>query len=560
MTFSWSQLTGAIVGFSLVVFAGSLDAKAQGTAAAPSTRACPDNGAVAFANPLNEPHWNGWGVDPSQHRFQPADMARLSASDLPRLKLKWAFGFPGARRAVTQPTVFGGRVFVGSENGKVYSLDAKTGCTYWAFDAVRGVRSAIVIGRRGDGWAAYFGDRAANVYAVDALTGKALWTTKVDEHPAAMITGSPTLAGATLFIGVSSFEEVTGANPSYSCCTFRGSLVALDASSGKIAWKTFTIAEEAKPSGANRNGVQQLGPSGAAIWSAPTFDAATKRVYAATGDNYSDPPSGTSDAIVAFDAASGDLAWARQITPGDAFTVACPSGINCPKSHGPDFDFGSSAVLASLPGGKRVLVAGQKSGVVTAVDPDHGGAIVWQTKVGAGSALGGVQWGVAADESKVYVALSDPKLRRVPAGTPGAQTLALNPSVALLLDSKTGGGLSALRLDTGEQVWRTPHPGCGDVPGCSPAQSAAVTAIPELVFSGGLDGHLRAYFADNGKIAWDVDTKGDYQTVNGVAAKGGSIDGGGAVIVDGVVYVGSGSGFVGSIPGNVLLAYSVDGL
>ena len=560
MTFSWSQLTGAIVGFSLIVFAGSLDAKAQETAAAPSTGACPDNGAVAFANPLNEPHWNGWGVDPSQHRFQPADMARLSASDLPRLKLKWAFGFPGARRAVTQPTVFGGRVFVGSENGKVYSLDAKTGCTYWAFDAVRGVRSAIVIGRRGDGWAAYFGDRAANVYAVDALTGKALWTTKVDEHPAAMITGSPTLAGGTLFIGVSSFEEVTGANPSYSCCTFRGSLVALDASSGKIAWKTFTIADEAKPSGANRNGVQQLGPSGAAIWSAPTFDAATKRVYATTGDNYSDPPSGTSDAIVAFDAASGDLAWARQITPGDAFTVACPSGINCPKSHGPDFDFGSSAVLASLPGGKRILVAGQKSGVVTAVDPDHGGAIVWQTRVGAGSALGGVQWGVAADESKVYVALSDPKLRRVPAGTPGAQTLALNPSVALLLDSKTGGGLSALRLDTGEQVWRTPHPGCGDVPGCSPAQSAAVTAIPGLVFSGGLDGHLRAYFADNGKIAWDVDTKGDYQTVNGVAAKGGSIDGGGAVIVDGVVYVGSGSGFVGSIPGNVLLAYSVDGL
>ena len=560
MTFSCSQLTGAIVGFSLIVFAGSLDAKAQETAAASPTGACPNKGAVAFANPPNDPHWNGWGVDPSQHRFQPADMARLPASDLQRLKLKWAFGFPGARRAVTQPTVFGGRVFVGSENGKVYSLDAKTGCTYWAFDAVRGVRSAVVIGPRGDGWAAYFGDRGGNVHAVDALTGKALWTTKVDEHPAAMITGSPTLVGATLFIGVSSFEEVTGANPSYSCCTFRGSLVALDASSGKIAWKTFTIAEEAKPSGANRDGVQQLGPSGAAIWSAPTFDAATQRVYATTGDNYSDPPSGTSDAIVAFDAASGGLAWTRQITPGDAFTVACPSGINCPKSHGPDFDFGSSAVLASLPGGKRVLVAGQKSGVVTAVDPDHGGAIMWQTRVGAGSALGGVQWGVAADESKVYVAVSDPKLRRVPAGTPGAQTLALDPSVALLMDSKTGGGLSALKLDTGEQVWRTPPPGCGDVPGCSPAQSAAVTAIPGLVFSGGLDGHLRAYFADTGKIVWDVDTKGDYQTVNGVAAKGGSIDGGGAVIVDGVVYVGSGSGFAGSIPGNVLLAYSVDGL
>jgi polyvinyl alcohol dehydrogenase (cytochrome) len=180
--------------------------------------------------------------------------------------------------------------------------------------------------------------------------------------------------------------------------------------------------------------------------------------------------------------------------------------------------------------------------------------------VGAGSPLGGVQWGVAADENHLYVAVSDPKFQRVAAGTPGARGLGFNPSVVLLVDSKVGGGLTALKLDTGEEVWRTPHPGCGDVPGCSPAQSAAVTAIPGLVFSGGLDGHLRAYFADNGKIVWDQDTKGDYQTVNGVAAKGGSIDGGGAVIVDGMVYVGSGSGFVGTIPGNVLLAYSVDGL
>jgi polyvinyl alcohol dehydrogenase (cytochrome) len=268
----------------------------------------------------------------------------------------------------------------------------------------------------------------------------------------------------------------------------------LDASNGKISWKTFTITEEAKPTEANLNGVQQLGPSGAGIWSAPTFDASTKRVYATTGDNYSDPPSGASDAIVAFDAGSGDLAWTRQITSGDAHNVACPSGINCPKSHSSDFDFGSSAVLASLPGGKRLLLAGPKSGVVTAVDPDRGGEIVWQKRVGAGSRLGGVQWGVAADESNVYVAVSDPKFRWAPAGTAGAQTLVFNPSITLLIDSKAGGGLSALKLDTGEEVWRTPHPGCGDVPGCSPAQSAAVTAMPGLVFSGGLDGHLRADF------------------------------------------------------------------
>jgi polyvinyl alcohol dehydrogenase (cytochrome) len=562
MALSYSRLGSAILGFSLAVFAaGSFDARAQEAPAGPGNMgACPNNNDAAFADPMNKPHWNGWGVEPTQHRFQPGNMARLDPSDVVRLKLKWAFGFPGAVRSVAQPTIFGGRMFVGSQNGKVYSLDAKSGCTYWQFEAGKPVRSAVVIGPRGDGWAAYFGDAGANVYAIDALSGKILWTTKVDQHPAAIVTGAPTLVGTTLFVPVSSYEEVMGAKPSYPCCSFRGSLVALDSSTGKTLWKTFTITEEAKASAMNSAGVQQMGPSGAPIWSAPTFDAASQRVYATTGDNYSDPPNETSDAIIAFNAGSGELAWTRQITSGDAFTVACPMGVNCPKSHGPDFDFGSSAVLASLPGGKRVLVAGQKSGVVTAVDPDRGGVIVWQKRVGAGSTLGGVQWGVAADESNLYVALSDPKFHRVAPGTPGAQTLVLNPSVTLLIESKSGGGLSALRLDTGEEVWRTPHPGCGDVPGCSPAQSAAVTAIQGLVFSGGLDGHLRAYFADNGKIAWDQDTKGDYQAVNGVAAKGGSIDGGGAVVVDGMVYVGSGSGFVGTIPGNVLLAYSVDGL
>ena len=546
------RLAGAIFAFSFVFQAAwAIGARAEGAGV------CPNNNA-AFADPLTKPRWNGWGVDPAQHRFQPSDMARLAASDAPRLKLKWAFGFPSATRSITQPTVVGGRVFVGSLNGNVYSLDAKSGCSYWQFRAGMPVRSAVVIGPHGDGWAAYFGDQGAYLHSVDALTGKELWSAKVDDHPAAVITGSPTLVGTTLFVPVSSFEEVTGANKSYSCCTFRGSLVALEASTGKILWKTFTIAEEAKPGATNSAGVLQMGPSGAAIWSAPTFDAASQRVYATTGDNYSDPPTSTSDAILAIDVGSGEVAWTRQITSGDAFNVACPAGVNCPKSKGPDFDFGSSAVLASLPNGRRVLVAGQKSGVVTAVDPDHGGAIVWQKRVGAGGTMGGVQWGVAADESNLYVAVSDAHVTYAP-NAPGAQPLAFNPNISLLLDSKAGGGLSALRLDTGEEVWRTPHPGCGDVPGCSPAQSAAVTGIPGLVFSGGFDGHLRAYSAADGKIVWDMDTRGDYQTVNGVSAKGGSIDGGGAVVVDGMVYVGSGSGFVGTMPGNVLLAYSVDG-
>ncbi len=557
------RLAGAILGVSFAFQAAcSIEATAQEAGAgSPNGGACSSNDAT-FDDPLGKPHWNGWGVDPSQHRFQPSGMARLAESDLPRLKLKWAFGFPGATRSVAQPTIVGGRLFVGSQRGKVYSLNAKSGCTYWEFDAGKGVRSAIVIGQHGDGWAASFGDAGANVHSVDALTGKELWRTKVDDHPAAVITGSPTLVGTTLFVPVSSYEEVTGANKSYSCCTFRGSAVAMDASTGKILWKAFTIAEQSKQGAANSAGVVQMGPSGAAIWSAPTYDAASRKIYATTGDNYSDPPTETSDAILALDAASGELAWARQVTSGDAYNIACgpPARENCPKARGPDFDFGSSAILANLPNGKRVLVAGQKSGVVTALDPDHGGEIVWQKRVGNGGALGGVEWGIAADQSNVYVAVSDVRLNIVAPETPGAQPSVFNPKIGFLYDDKAGGGLVALKLDTGEEVWRTSHPGCSGVPGCSPAQSAAVTAVPGVVFSGGLDGRLRAYSAKDGRIIWDVDTKGDYQTVNGAVAKGGSLDGGGAIVVDGMVYVGSGSGIFGGTPGNVLLAYSVDGL
>jgi polyvinyl alcohol dehydrogenase (cytochrome) len=554
-------LSGAILALALMVWAADLrkPAAEEAGSASPPAGACP-NTAPAFTDPLSAPHWNGWGVDPAQSRFQPAEMAQLAAADVPRLKLKWAFGFPGATFAFAQPTVIGGRVFIGSQAGKVYSLDASTGCTHWEFDAGALVRAAVTLGPTPVGWTAYVGDRRGNLHAVDAVTGKALWTTQVDDHPAARITGAPTLVGTTLYVPVSSTEEALATNPKYSCCNFRGSVVALEASTGKMLWKSYTVAEEPRPGAMSSAGVQLMGPSGAAVWSSPTFDAAKDMLYVTTGDNYSDPPTGMSDAFLAFDVASGKLAWSRQITSSDAFNVACPAmGPNCPAASGPDFDFGSSAILVSLANGKRALIAGQKSGVVTAVDPDRGGAILWQTRVGHGGALGGVQWGSAADATNIYVAVSDTSLRVVPSGTAGAQTIPSNPNMAWLLDGSRGGGLHALRLETGEEVWHTPHPGCGETPGCGRAQSAAVTAISGVVFSAGLDGHLRAYSADDGRIIWDVDTKGEHRTVNGVAAHGGSSDGPGVVVVGGMLYVTSGYGAWGGAPGNVLLAYSVDG-
>lgn len=535
------------------------------TAASPSVdNSCPAN-APSFVNALERPRWNGWGAGTSQQRFQPAAMAQLPANQVPRLKLKWAFGFPGVNRAFAQPTVVGGRVFVGSAASMVYSLSASTGCQYWAFKSDTPVRTAITVAR-GSGnqsgrWVAYFGDQRANAYAVDALTGTLLWKRVVDDFRGATMTAAPTLADDTLYVATSSGEEAIGANPKYECCKFRGSVSALNAATGEVRWKSYTIPEEPKPVRKNKQGVQLWGPSGAGVWSSPTVDLKRGAVYVTTGDSYSDPAASTSDAFLAFDIKTGKLLWSRQTTAGDAFTIDCglpePARTNCPEAAGPDFDFGSSAILVDLPNGRSALIAGQKSGVVHAVDPDRGGAILWQTRVGKGTALGGVQWGSAYDGRRVYVALSDVQPEPATPGAPGAQPSLFGPP--LTLNSRAGGGLFALDPATGKVIWNKPHPGCGERPGCSPAQSAAVTAIPGVVFSGGLDGHLRGYASEDGAIIFDADTAQPHKTVNGVPASGGSLDGPGPVVVDGMLFVNSGYAFVGGMPGNVLLAFSVDG-
>jgi polyvinyl alcohol dehydrogenase (cytochrome) len=253
---------------------------------------------------------------------------------------------------------------------------------------------------------------------------------------------------------------------------------------------------------------------------------------------------------------TGKLLWSRQLTANDAYNLGCPTGDNCPEAKGPDFDFGSSPILVDLPNGRRALIAGQKSGVVHAVDPDQQGEVLWQTRLGHGSALGGIQWGPAADGDNVYAALSDIGFRPAAADTPGARQGLLG---SIVLDPRSGGGLFALKLATGERMWTAPPPDCGDRAGCRPAQSAAVTVIPGVVFSGALDGHLRAYSTTDGRTIWDVDTAREYQTVNGAKAAGGSIDGPGPVIVGGILYVNSGYGMFGGAPGNALLAFSVDG-
>ncbi len=497
--------------------------------------------------------WNGWSVDLENSRFQPAEAAGLRADQIPKLKLKWAFGFPGDFVAFSQPSIAAGKLYVGSAGGTVYALDASTGCTYWAFDSGAGVRTAITIG---PGPVAYFGDLQANVYALDANTGTQLWKTRVDDYPFARITGTPKLYEGKLYVPVSSHEEWTSADPNYECCKFRGSVVALEAKTGKQVWKTYTIAEEPRPTGKkNKLGKPLWGPSGAGVWSSPTIDAVKRVLYAGTGDGYSEPAVRTSDAILAMDLASGKIVWSRQLTEKDVFNTSCiiPPGMNCPEAPGPDFDFGSSPILRNLGRGKRALIAGQKSAVVHALDPDQQGEVLWQSRIGKGGVLGGIQWGPAADRDAVYVALSDFGLK-----ISDLSRLAANAGFGP--DPNAGGGLFAIKIATGEKLWGTPSPGKGcQTKGCSPAQSAAITAIPGAVFSGALDGHLRAYSTKDGKIIWDYDTVREYNTVNSVKAKGGSIDGPGPMVAGGMLFVNSGYGYFNAIPGNVLLAFSVDG-
>jgi polyvinyl alcohol dehydrogenase (cytochrome) len=517
----------------------------------PSPQTMCGAGAGNIGNPLAGPAWNGWGVNTSNSRYQDGAAAGFTAAQVPRLKLKWAFGFPGDIAADAQPTVVGGRVFVGSQSGNVYALDAATGCTHWYFPAAASVRAAVTVAAVQSDSAsrtvAFIADRSANVYAVDAAAGTLVWKTKVDDHQVARVTGSPVFHNGRLYVPVASGEETAGARADYECCSFRGSLVALDGATGKQIWKNYTIAEEARPTKKNKVGTQMWGPSGAPVWSSPVVDVRRNALYVTTGDNYSDPPSLTSDAFLAFDLDSGKLLWSSQMLKADAWNTACrlQDTTNCPESNGPDFDFASPPILVTLVNGRRALVAGQKSGVVHAVDPDREGAILWQTRVGKGGINGGVQWGSAADQSNVYVALSDIGRINIP------------NSAATEPDPKVGGGLFALRLENGERAWFAPPPLCDGRKRCSPAQSAAVSAIPGVVFSGSVDGHLRAFSTTTGAIVWDFDTVGTQRTINEVPARGGSLNGPGPAIAGGMLFVGSGYASNG-IPGNVLLAFSVD--
>jgi len=477
--------------------------------------------------------WNGWSATTDNARFQTAQAAGLTAKDIPNLKLKWAFGLPGGATSSSQPTVALGRVFVGSDNANVYSIDAKTGCAYWAFRAEGSGRFAPIVapisGHAGSQYAVLFVTSRGTAYAVDAQDGKQLWKTTIEGL--LNISGSSAYYDGRLYVPMTGTETLSGANPRYECCRSRGGVAALDSNTGKIIWKVDSIAEPLRKLGVNSAGTQLWGPAGAGVWNTPTIDPKRKRVYVGTGNSYGPVAAETSDSILALSMDDGHIVWSHQEFKGDSFMVGCgnsnPAGGNCPETLGPDWDFGGSSImLQRLATGRDILVAAGKGGVAIALDPDDAGKVLWRTKLYSGpppSPLGLVVFGGTADGQRAYYPLQRP-----------------------------GGGLTALQLETGNIAWTA------ELKADNRGQIGAASSIPGVIFTGGWDGILRAVDI-NGKVIWNFATKREFEAVNGVPAAGGSLGSPGPTIANGMLFVSSGYvGVQNGAPGNVILAFGLE--
>jgi polyvinyl alcohol dehydrogenase (cytochrome) len=489
-----------------------------------------------FADPAAGPEWNGWGNGPTNTRFQSAAAAGLTASEIPNLKVKWAFGYPDGLSAFGPPSIVSGRVFVATDIGYIYSLNADTGCIYWSYQTKGSVRTAVTVarvtGHPGTKYAAYFGDAHANAYAIDARTGEELWVTRITHNFIERITGSPTVYGGRVYVPLSNSEEFSASSLDYPCCTSRGAVVALNANTGKVIWETYVVPPP-KPSRKNSKGVQQYTSSGGSVWNAPTVDVKRRALYFGTGDGQSNPVPDTTDSAMAISMDTGKILWHYQVTHNDAFVGGCNGPTrtdNCPPVNGPDQDIGNSPILKNLPNGKSVVIFGTKNGRVFAVDPDNKGAKVWETKVvdvppgqenSFFAELNGIVWGGCADDENVYYGLQS-------------------------------GGIVALKLATGEIVWRAKFPGSG----ARVSNSAAATMMPGVVFVAGSDGVIHAVSASDGHSLWDYDTAHPFKTVNDVPAHCGAINSIGPTMANGMLYIASGYAVVGSNSGNVLIAFS----
>lgn len=485
---------------------------------------------------LNTYYAHGWGIDSGGQRFQ--ERTSVNALSARQLDLKWAYGFSTTSPRV-YPLVTEDTIIVGDGGRGLVALDRETGCERWLNTDIKGVGTAISPGQIGDRKVLVLAGRRSGVYAVDANTGETIWFRRIDhDNPVPTYSGSPLVFEDQVFVPMSSMEIGLSANPFYGCCTTSGAMASLDLATGDLNWYWRTIPDMPQVTGRHYLFVEEWGPSGAPVWGAPTLDEKRRQLYFGTGQNYSRPATETSDAIVALNIDSGERVWIMQATKGDAFNMACISKDhpNCPEPMGPDVDFGAPPVLTQTANGQDVIVAGQKSGDVWGIDPDSG-KVLWQQRIGRGGALGGVHWGIAVDpqQGSVFVPISD-----VP---------------ALEGPDEPEPGMFALDVGTGELLWSAPRLQQCDERKCWGGLSAGIVAAPGIVVAGGLDGQLEVYDSVNGQMIWSFDTLVDFETVNGVPARGGSIDAHGPVLADNLLIATSGYGSFNQTPGNALLVF-----
>ncbi len=505
-------------------------------------------GSAAKIDAAAKPTVSTWGIDLHNSRAQTAAQSGLTKQDFAKLKLAWAVGLPQTPTMRSQPLVVGDTLFiVASDAGRMYAFDIRTGCAKWQFEDAAPLRSSISYGELAAGRPVIVaGDATGFVLAIDARTGKLIWRADARLVEANRITGTPVIYKGRVFAPLSATEINHAVDESYECCKAQGAVVALDLKTGHKLWIGRTMVEATKTQ-KSRVGTQMWGPSGAPIWSTPAIDEKRNLLYVGTGEQNSIPFVDTTDAIVAFDLTTGERKWTFQATPRDLWHYACPKGANCFGAETGvtlDHDFGGSVVIAKRTDGRDILLAGQKSGAVWALDPDNGGKLIWTRRLSKGGANGGVHWGVAIDGGRVFAPMND----------------ATAPSDEYPL---AGVGLHALDIDTGKVLWtvkgegdcsgdrHTRYAACQTRIGFSPAP----LVVDDAVIQGSVDGILRVFDASSGAELWRYDTMRKFDTVNGVAANGGAIDSSPYIAAKGMLFVVSGYGRFGETPGNVLLAF-----
>lgn len=524
-------------------------------------RACPSETPAPLTGEEN------WGMGRNNGR-NPGGV-RIHAGNVDRLELQWSIALPAVNSMRSLPVVTANTVYLGGQDARLLALDRASGCVRWSLDVNSAVRTALTLERTPDGInTLFFADELGTVYAVDAVKGVVRWKKPVKTHPTSIISGSPAYHDGRLFVPISLFEELVAANPKYECCRAHGGIVALDAQTGEQAWY-FGTTKEAEPVGVSAAGTAMFGPSGAAVWSRPTVDVRRGVIYIGTGDNVSLPATANSDSIIAVEMATGKPRWVFQALARDAWNLACMfEGPNCPQDSGPDFDFGASPILvtdAKGAGKGDLILAGQKSGEVFALDPDNGGAPVWRrhlapdpSQVGAN---GGIHHGMASDGRIVLVPISTvAKSSSIDASRPSVHAISVHGG-KLAWSHEFSRGCAVDPADipgdlggTSDQgAKRSPWPACSFffAPSAPPTLAGGLAYVPTL------DGKVHILDAATGKELRILETNRPFATSNGVEGHGGAIDAGGVLVNGDQVIVGSGYSMFGQIPGNVLLVYGL---